>query len=98
MTTTKRLNPKQECFCQLYATEVEFFANGTQSYIEAYKPKQVGNWYQTARARAYELLTSPHILARINELLESGYLNNEHVDKQLGLMCSHRATCGHITI
>ena len=82
-TTTKKLNPKQERFCQLYAGDREFFGNGTQSYIEAYKPKKKGNWYQTARACAYELLTKPHILDRINEIFEARGLNDAFVDKQL---------------
>ena len=87
---TVKLNPKQEPFCQLYATEREFFGNGTQSYIEAYDPEKVGNWYNTARSRASELLTSPNVLARINELLDIT-LNDQHVDKQLALVVTQNA-------
>ena len=80
----RRLNPKQEKFCQLYASDREFFGNGVQSYIEAYEPDQTKkNWYNTARARASELLTSPNVLRRIDELLELGELNDQFVDKQL---------------
>ena len=32
-----KLTPQQELFCQLYAGDREFFGNGVQSYIEAYK-------------------------------------------------------------
>jgi Terminase small subunit len=86
-----KLNPKQEFFCQLYATDREFFGNGTQSYIEAYDPDQSKpNWYNTARSRASELLTSPNVLARINELLDLT-LNDPHVDKQLALVITQNA-------
>ncbi|MDQ5987375.1 MAG: hypothetical protein CSYNP_03115 [Syntrophus sp. SKADARSKE-3] len=87
----KKLNPKQEKFCQLYASDAEFFGNGVQSYIEAYKPKRVGNWYNTARSRASELLTSPYVLNRINELLELRGLNDAFVDKQLELLITQNA-------
>lgn len=80
----RRLNLKQEKFCLLYASDKEFFGNGVQSYIEAYEPDQTKpNWYRTARSRASELLTSPNVLRRIDELLELGELNNQFVDKQL---------------
>ncbi len=86
-----KLNLKQEKFCQLYATDMEFFGNGTQSYIEAYEPDQSKpNWYRTARSRASELLTSPNVLARINELLDLT-LNDQHVDKQLALVITQNA-------
>lgn len=79
-----KLTPQQELFCQLYAGDREFFGNGVQSYIEAYgvdtsKP----GWYTTARAGAYENLTKPHILERIDEIFEAHGLNDQFVDKQL---------------
>lgn len=86
----KKLNPKQELFCKLYATDREFFGNGTQAYTEAYKPKQVGNWYNVARSRASELLTNPNILLRINELIDIT-LNDAHVDKQLSIVITQNA-------
>ena len=76
------LNPKQEKFCLLYASDKEFFGNGVQSYIEAYEPKEVGNWYATARSNASQLLTNTNILRRIDELLEIE-INNSFVDKRL---------------
>lgn len=88
------LNERQSKFCELYATSEEFFANGTQSYIEAYKPKQVGKWYQTARAGAHENLTKPHILEYINYLLELRGLNDPFVDKQLELLITQNADFG----
>lgn len=32
----EKLSPKEEKFCQLYVSDVEFYGNGTQSYIEAF--------------------------------------------------------------
>lgn len=79
-----RLNEKQELFCQYYAGDREFFANGTQSYIEAYRlDRKKTKDYKNAMASAYELLRKPEIINRINELLESGGLNDTFVDKQL---------------
>ncbi len=93
MTVKKsKLNPRQERFCQLYASEAEFFGNGVQSYIEAYDPdKSKGNWYNTARSRASELLTSPNVLNRINEIFEARGLNDAFVDKQLELLITQNA-------
>lgn len=80
----RRLNQKQEKFCRLYASDREFFGNGVQSYIEAYQPDQSKpNWYNVARSRASELLTSPNVLRRIDELFEAAELNDQFVDKQL---------------
>lgn len=84
------MNPKQDKFCILYASDREFFGNGTQSYIEAYQPKQKGNWYNSARAQASILLTKHNILKRIDELLEIE-LNNSFVDKRLGFWVTQLA-------
>lgn len=91
-TTTKifqtrsghKLTPQQELFCQLYASDKEFFGNGVQSYAEAYgldlnKAKD----YSTAKSGASENLTKPYILERINEIFEAHGLNDTFVDKQL---------------
>ena len=80
---TKTLNAKQERFCQLYAGDEEFFCNGVQAYIEAYNPKRQGNWYNSAKSSAFDLLTKPYILNRINEIFEARGLNDAFVDKQL---------------
>lgn len=80
----KKLNPKQELFCKLYATNKEFFANGVQSYIEAYDPDtSKKDWYKTACASASQLLSNIKVLNRINELLELRGLNDTFIDKQL---------------
>jgi hypothetical protein len=85
------LNPRQERFCQLYARKEEFFGNGTQAYIEAYKPKREGNWYGAARAHASRLLTNGNILARINEVLEADGLNDRFVDRRLSFFITQLA-------
>lgn len=86
------LNPDQEKFCQLFTTpDMEFYGNGAQSYMEAYKSKKSRKgekWnnkpvsYLAAKANAYRLLTRPEIIARVNELLEAKGFNDENVDKQ----------------
>lgn len=89
----KRLSLKQEKFCELYASDREFFGNGTQSYIEAYdldlsKP----NAYNVARAAAARLLANVSILRRIDELLELDQFNDAHVDKQLAYWATQKAS------
>lgn len=77
-------NPRHEAFCRLYASDREFFGNGVQSYIAAYDIDitQKGA-YNSAKSSAYDLLTKPYILRRIDELFEAHGLNNIFVDKQL---------------
>lgn len=88
----KPLNPKQEKFCQLYATDTEFFGNGVQAYIEAYGPDtSKPNWYKTAAAAASRLLTNVKVCDRINELLEEQGLNDQNVDKQLLFLINQHA-------
>ncbi len=85
-------NPNWEAFCRLYATGTEFFGNGTQSYIEAF-PRKEGQRPMSAlaaRAMASRLLTNANILARINALLDL-HLNNEIVDKNLGIVVLQNA-------
>lgn len=80
----EKLNEKQEWFCQLYATDREFFGNGVQTYIEVYEPDEhKPNWYKTACASASRLLSNDKVCKRINELLEADGLNDNFVDKQL---------------
>lgn len=85
------LNLKQALFCELYASSEEFFGNGVQSYIQVYKPKQVGNWYNSARATASEILTRPNVLQYINHILEMRGLNDAFVDKQLEFLVTQHA-------
>lgn len=90
-TLADLLNPKQRKFCEYYASSEEFFGNGTQSYIEVYKPKKVRNWYNSARATASEILTNPNILNYVNSLLELRGLNDPFVDKQLEFLVTQHA-------
>lgn len=88
----RKLNPQQELFCQLYSTDKEFFANGTQAYIEAYGiDLSRKGAYNAARADASRLLTNGNILKRINELLELRGLNDAFVDKQLEFVITQNA-------
>lgn len=79
-----KLSLQQEEFCQLYiSSDRELYGNGTNCYIEAYKPdKKKPNWYNTARACASRMLTRTNIINRINELLEEQGFNDENVEKQ----------------
>lgn len=87
-----KLNPKQEEFCRLYTTEVEFFGNGVQAYIESYNPNTTKpNWYKTACASASQLLSNIKVCERINQLLEENGLNDQNVDKQLLFLINQHA-------
>jgi len=86
----KLLNPKQEMFCVLYASDREFFGNGVQSYVEAYNPPRRGNWMASARTDASRLLTNANILRRIDELLDI-QVNNSFIDKRLGFWATQLA-------
>lgn len=91
----KNLTMKQNIFCELYASDREFFGNGVESYIEAYdvdttKP----NYYAVASSAASRLLRNVKVLERINELLELGQLNDEFVDKQLAFVITQNADFG----
>jgi hypothetical protein len=88
----EKLTLQQELFCKLYASDREFFGNGVQSYIEAYgidtsKPGA----YNVAKAGAYENLTKPYLLKRIDELLELQSLNDQAVDKELAFVIMQKA-------
>lgn len=91
----EKLNPRQEQFCQLYATDREFFGNGVQSYIEVYEPDQSkSNWYKIACQSASQLLSNIKVYTRINDLLEEGGLNDQFVDKQLTMLITQHADFG----
>lgn len=81
---SKKLNAQQKKFCELFASDREFFGNGTQSYIEAYNiDLSKKGAYLSAKANAYRLLTKDYILKYIDELFEARGLNDTFVDKQL---------------
>ena len=84
--------PKQEKFCQLYATETDFFGNGVQSYVEAYEVDTTKpNWYKSACSSASRLLSSVKVIKRINEILEETGLNDAFTDKQLSFLIAQHA-------
>ena len=78
----QKLNPKQELFCKLYASEREFFGSGVESYIEAYSSKKKRVLYKTAVVNASRLLTNANILERISEIMDI-MINDIVVDKEL---------------
>ncbi len=89
---TTELTPQQERFCQLYATDKEFFGNGVETYLEVYSIDQhKPNWYNTACAAASRLLSNVKVINRINELIEEGGLNDSFVDKQLKFLITQHA-------
>lgn len=80
----EKLNPKQEMFCRLYATDEESFGNATSCYLKAYGlDRQKVEDYKNAMSSASDLLRNPKILKRIDDLLEDYGLNDSFVDKQL---------------
>ena len=85
----EKLTPQQELFCQLYAGDKEFFANGVQSYMEAFDLD--ASKYKSAVVCAHKLLTKVNILERINKILEVRGLNDAFVDKQLEFMVTQNA-------
>lgn len=90
--TDNDLRLKTEEFCMLYTSwNAEFFGNWVQSYIAAYKPNtSKPNWYKIACQSASQLLSNIKVIARINELLELWWFNDQNADKQLSfLMTQH---------
>lgn len=91
-TTEGELTPKQQFFCELYASNREFFGNGVQSYLEAYDPPRDSiHWYDSACSSASRLLGNVKVFTEINRLLEVGGLNDVAVDKQLSFVISQHA-------
>lgn len=90
-----KLNPQQKLFCELFASDREFFGNGVQSYIEAYDIdiKKPGA-YNSAKTNANKLLTKAYILDYINQLFEARGLNDSFVDKQLEKLITQDAEFG----
>jgi len=86
------LQLKQEKFCQLYATDIEFFGNGVETYLGIYDiDRSKPNWYKTACSAASRLLSNVKVIDRISELLEEQGLNDVFVDKQLKFLLTQYA-------
>lgn len=84
-------NPNHEMFCQLYASNKEFFGNGVASYVEAYHINlQKKGAYNSARANASILLTNHSILDRIREIMDIE-INDLMVDKELAFVIKQDA-------
>lgn len=88
----KKLTKKQELFCKLFATNREFFGNGTQAYAMAYNIdlSQRGK-ISIAKASASRLLTYDYISDYINKLIDIGGLNDKRVDKELLFLIEQNA-------
>lgn len=90
----KHLNEKQIRFCITYVSK-DFFANGTESYAEAYGiDLSAPGQYRVACSEASRLLTNVDILNYINELLDLSGLNDQYVDKQLTFVITQNADLG----
>src|SRR3990167_11007504 len=85
----KKLNPKQELFCQNYVNNRETFGNGTISYAGAYGldvslngSEEQKSQYWSANVCAAQLLAIPSIKDRVVKLLND-LLKDEIVDGEL---------------
>ncbi len=78
-----KLTTRQQRFCELYATDREFFWNWVQVYLEVYDIDTSKSWrYKTACVNASRLLSNAKVCKRINELMISWWFTDENVDKQ----------------
>lgn len=85
------LTLRQQRFCELYATDRQFFGNWVQCYLEIYDiDQEQKGWYKTACVCASQLLSNPKVYNRINELLSSDGLNDQFIDKQLLMLISQQ--------
>ena len=88
-------NAKQKLFCELFATNEEFFGNGVQSYVEAYDIDLTKKGqYSAAGAGACRLLKNAKILTYINDIMTTTGFNDAHVDKQLSFLMTQNAELG----
>ncbi len=88
----KQLTKKQELFCKLFATEREYFGNGTQAYAKAYNIDLSKRGKQSiAKSNASRLLTYDYITRYIDKLLDLGGLNDNRVDKELLFLIEQNA-------
>jgi len=101
--TKNVLSPAEQKFCKIYASDVEFFGNGTQSYIQAFnvhltdqegKKVPEGKKGMTRGAvseAARKLLLRSDILTRIDEEMEELGFNDQHADKTLSFLMNQKA-------
>jgi hypothetical protein len=89
------LTPKQAKFCELYATDEQYFANGTRCYAKAYKVDLSSKGGQkVAATNAYRLLTNAEILEYVDFILELDGLNDAAVDKELNFLIKQKGDLG----
>jgi len=99
-----QVSPAEDKFCRNFCSSIEFFGNGTQSYIDAFNveiikgtnkknvPKgKKGMTIEAVRTAAKELLMKPHILTKIEEVQEETGFNDAHADKTLSFLMTQRA-------
>lgn len=78
-----KLNPQQEKFCWLYATDYSMNGNWVRCYAEAYgKDITTSAGYQAAAASASELLKNVKIREQIRIIMDY-HINEEVVDHEL---------------
>ena len=75
-----KLNPQQEKFCWLYATDYYKNGNGVRSYAEAYWIDiSTQPWYATAQAASSRLLSNVNIKQHIKAIMDY-HISEEIVD------------------
>ena len=90
----KWLTAKQELFCQLYSTNMDYYGNWTQAYAMAYdKDLKDKNDNKIARMWASRMLTNDNILSRVREL-QNSFLSDEMIDKELSFVALQRNDLG----
>lgn len=78
-----KLNPQQEKFCWLYATDYHKNGNGVRSYAEAYGIDiSTQPWYATAQAASSRLLSNVIIRENIKAIMDY-HITEEVVDHEL---------------
>lgn len=86
------LTLQQELFCQYYTSPTEFYGNGVHSYLAAYGLDTANiSHYNTAKSAACGLLVKPHVLKRIDSLMEEKGFNDQNADKQLLFLMSQHS-------
>jgi hypothetical protein len=89
-----KLNLQQIDFCNLYMSE-EYYGNGKQSYIVAYKVNMArpgaGNM---AGANAARLLAKDSILDYVNLMIDGSGLNDAFVDQQMLFLVKQNGDLG----
>lgn len=78
-----KLNPRQEKFCWLYATDYYKNGNGVRSYAEAYNIDiSTAEGYKVAQAASSKLLSNIIIKQQIRAIMDY-HISEEIVDHEL---------------